>query len=266
MPTASIAVARAAWPSDAELLAAGAPKHQERMLLLQRPFGPGLNLFVKILGQAGGRPLRELSAAKLGGDVLHSTGADSLNHHLHEHQHGCLLRPLVALEESRQRTYLLGPAVPPVRSCRPESSAFAHTFRSGTPVDHRSPRRAWPLGVRSSRPVESGSLVGSRRIAIPRSPWSGWWIFSSSISISIVAIVVLLWLLVQPTYNLAERDGFFYSAGAVTQLIGHNLMLAIAFLYVRADELRNRGADENIFAGNHRLSSFKEAEPSGRTF
>ena len=58
----------------------------------------------------------------------------------------------------------------------------------------------------------------------------------------------------------------FYSAGVVTQLIGHNLMLAIAFLYVKTGELRNRGADENIFAGNHRLSSFKEAEPSGRTF
>jgi hypothetical protein len=37
-----------------------------------------------------------------------------------------------------------------------------------------------------------------------------------------VAIVVLLWLLVWFTYNLAERGGFFYPAGSVTQLSGHN--------------------------------------------
>ena len=37
-----------------------------------------------------------------------------------------------------------------------------------------------------------------------------------------VAIVVLLRLLVWFAYNLAERDGFFYPASSVTQLIGHN--------------------------------------------
>ncbi len=34
--------------------------------------------------------------------------------------------------------------------------------------------------------------------------------------------MVLLWLLVWFTYNLAEHDGFVYPAGSVTQLSGHN--------------------------------------------
>lgn len=56
----------------------------------------------------------------------------------------------------------------------------------------------------------------------PRSPRSNWWIFSSSISISMAAIVVLSGLVSRSTNNPAERGGFFYVAYSITQLIGHN--------------------------------------------
>jgi hypothetical protein len=55
------------------------------------------------------------------------------------------------------------------------------------------------------------SRIGYRRTASPRSLWSSCCIFSSSNSVSMIAMVILSWLLVWFTYNLAERDAFFFS-------------------------------------------------------
>ncbi len=80
----------------------------------------------------------------------------------------------------RFETHRLGLVAPPVRLHG--TGGQLSLIRSGIHVDPRSARQVWPSDVRSSRPGESGSLVGSRRTAIPRPPRSSSWIFSSSIS------------------------------------------------------------------------------------
>ena len=87
-----------------------------------------------------------------------------------------------------------GPGRPLARLYRPGSLAHARRYRPGILVDPRSARRAQLQDRRSSRPEESGSLVGSSRTDIPlgASPRSSWWIFSPSISILEVIVVVLL--------------------------------------------------------------------------
>ena len=190
MPTASMAVARAARPSDAGLLAAGAPNQQERILPVQWPLGPSPDLLVQLLSQARDRlPFRELPPAQLGGDVLDPTSAYPLHHHLHQRQHECLgrtrpSRSLVTLKQNRQRRYLPDRGASPVRSCRPALSADARNSRSGSHVTPRSAHQAQPRGGQSSQLGESGSLIGSNKATMPRSSWSNCWIFSPSISIS----------------------------------------------------------------------------------
>jgi hypothetical protein len=110
-------------------------------------------------------------------------------------------RPLVALEESRQRTYLqgtypLGPGALQVQSCLLALSADARRSRSGTRAPRGllarlSSKTGGHLGLKSL--VLWSAPVG-RRFPIPlgASPRSSWWIFSPSISILEVIIVVLL--------------------------------------------------------------------------
>ena len=140
----------------------------------------------------GGCPLRELSPGELGGNLLHTSGGDTLVGHLHGAPKRVPSPTAGSAGREQSERSLPDLAVLQVQSCLLALSVDAHTFRSGIPVDPRSPRRARPSGARSSRPAESGSLVGSSKTAIPRSPWSNSWIFSASISISKVAIVVLL--------------------------------------------------------------------------
>jgi hypothetical protein len=73
--------------------------HHERIVALQRPLGPGLNLLVELLSQVADRLPAELPTAKLGGDLFDSAGGHSLDYHLHQRRHQRLLRSLIALEQ-----------------------------------------------------------------------------------------------------------------------------------------------------------------------